>query len=209
MAEVSNELKKILRDCQVPDKVDKWLITLVPPVLSTIEFGGLATSREGVEKVAKLAGIKDEEISAVGALRRAWIIANAELEKRTDILSGKTVEDMDSPLSEPEETAILDASNSHYKIQLPAYRLSTKGLLGRAVREAVARTFSVTPSSTYRSMIDPAGTGKLLKIPLGGKAGASVGPCLDIEVHSKFTLIRAVRCLIRLLGLIRPCKAFC
>lgn len=194
MAKLQEDLEILFKDSQVPTKVNAWLEGLNPPVTSVIEFAGLACSREAVDNLAKLAGIGDTEISAIGALRRAWLLANAALEKATDIKAGKTVEDVDAPLAEPDEKAVLAAFAKHYNIVLPAYRLSVPGLLGRCVREAEARTFSVTPVSTYRSKVDPAATGKLLKIPLSNSGGPSVGPCLDIDVHSKFTFIRAVRC---------------
>jgi hypothetical protein len=72
--------------------------------------------------------------------------------------------------------------------------LGTPGLLGRTVREASAKTHSMLPLTAYRSQVDPAAPGKMLKIPLGGARGASLADAMDIEVNSKFTLVRAVRC---------------
>ena len=193
MAELAVDLSKLLAECKVPEAFGKWLAQLSPPVTSVEAFATLAGSKSDVPQIAKQAGVKEGEASVIGAIRQAWIIADAAVQRSTDIRAGKLVEDVDAPLPDGGRQN-LEAFAKHYNVVLPAYRLGTPGLLGRAVREAAARTHTMLALTSYRSQVDPAAPGKMLKIPLGTTQSPSLASAMDIEINSKLTMVRAVRC---------------
>lgn len=91
MCAIDSDLLEVLCQNGVPDRFNQWLLSLKPPVTSLIHFANLSNSRANVNDMATLAGFGKNEFSVIGALKMAWISANAQLELMTDIKSGKIV----------------------------------------------------------------------------------------------------------------------
>ena len=80
MAELQVDLQSLLSEYKGPENFGKWLVALSPPVTSVEAFATLAGSKSDVPLIAKQAGIKDDQVSVIGAIRQAWIIADAAVQ---------------------------------------------------------------------------------------------------------------------------------